>query len=162
LLDGAGGFAVFLGKSDGRGAALGDVEAVASGEDGSLKGEAGVFGEVGLFGGGGVDAPEVGGFPGEEGGGEKGAAILDGDAGSDGPRGDEFSVAGDKPVGGGRAFLPKGFSAEGVSAVDEAIVRAKPDFFFDNGGREADGGVREMEPLFFAGFCVEAVDGVVG
>jgi len=122
LFDGAGGFAVSLSEGDGRGAALGDVESVAAGEDGTLEGDAGVFGEVKLFGGGGVEAPEVGGFPGEEGGGEEGAVVFDGDASANGPGGDEFSVTGDEAVGGGAAFFPEGFSGEGIGAVDEAIV----------------------------------------
>ncbi len=69
-----------------------------------------MFGEVDLFGGGGVEAPEVGGFPGEEGGGEVGAVVFDSDAGADGLGGDEFAIAGDEVVAVRKAFLPAGFS----------------------------------------------------
>lgn len=122
LFDGAGGFAVGLGEGDGRGAALGDIESVAAGEDGTLKGDAGVFGEVELLGGGGVEAPKVGFLPGEEGGREVSAIFLNGHAGANRPGGDEFAVAGDEAVGGGDALFPKGGSGEGIGAVDEAIV----------------------------------------
>ena len=121
-----------------------------------------MLGEVDLFGGGGIDAPEVGGLPGEERGGKPSAAILDGDAGADRPGRDEFSVAGNEAVGGGGTFVPEGLSGEGIGAVDEAIVRAKPGFFINDGGWEANGGIGEMEPLFIACFGIETVDGIVG
>lgn len=121
-----------------------------------------MLGEVDLFGGGGIDAPEVGGLPGEERGGKPSAAILDGDTGADWPGRDEFSVAGDEAVGGGGAFLPERFASEGIGAVDEAIVRAKPGFFINDGGWETNGGIGEMEPLLVAGFGIETMNGVVG